>query len=71
MKQVEDDFDLGDFLLDGQERGIPHVCHNGFQRLPLFFVPAQKEPLKKKMIRALILSQLEEKVWLRPESSVK
>ena len=47
MKQVEDDFDPGDFLLDGQDMGIPHVRHDGFQHLPLSFVPARKELSKK------------------------
>ena len=30
MKQVEENFDMRDALLDRQDIGIPHIHHNGF-----------------------------------------
>lgn len=46
MKQVEDNFHMREALLDRQDRGIPHIHHNGFQSLPLFFGYARKEFLQ-------------------------
>ena len=43
MKQVEDDFDMGDFGLDRQDIGVPHIHHNGLQFLFLLFAHADKE----------------------------
>ena len=46
MKQVENDFGMGNFLLDGQDKGVPHIHHNGFQGLPLLSVHAREEFLQ-------------------------
>jgi len=35
MKQVENDLDVRDFRLHGQDIGVPHIHHHGFQPLPL------------------------------------
>ncbi len=35
MEQVEDDLDMRDFALDGQDIGVPHIHHHRFQLLPL------------------------------------
>lgn len=46
MKQVENDFDMGNFLLDGQDKGVPHIHYHGFQGLPLLFVHGREEFLQ-------------------------
>lgn len=46
MKQVENDFHMGDFLLDGQDKGVPHIHHHGLQGLSLLSAHAREEFLQ-------------------------
>lgn len=46
MKQVESELELRDFRLDGNDIGVPHIHHHGFQRLPLFPAPTREKSQK-------------------------
>jgi len=46
MKKVENDLDMGDFCLDGQDIGVPHIHHHGFQMLPLLPAHAREKSLQ-------------------------
>ena len=46
MEEVEDDFDMRDLALYGQDIGIPHVHHHGFQVFSLFGHHAREESPK-------------------------
>jgi hypothetical protein len=46
MKQVENDLDVGDFCLHGQDIGVPHIHHHGFQILPLLPAHAREKSLQ-------------------------
>ena len=46
VEEVEDDLDMRDLALHGQDIGGPHVHHHGFQLLPLFGRHAREESPK-------------------------
>jgi len=46
MEQIEDDLDMRDFCLHGQDIGIPHIHHHSFQLLPLLPAHAREKSLQ-------------------------
>jgi len=46
VEEIEDDLDMGNLALYGQDIGIPHVHHNGFQLFSLFGCHAREESLQ-------------------------